>query len=176
MREIIVHAYQYDELSTEAKATAIENCSQINVSFDWWDQVYDDAKDVGIEIQKFDIGRGNFCKIVISGFSTDVANNIVKQHGVSCETYQIAETFLRKEKDLSNEIDKYRDREDQEGINSFDGACEDYHYLLEKFTKDLERAYLKLLGEEYAYLTSEDAIIESILSNAWEFTEKGELI
>jgi hypothetical protein len=41
--------YQFSELSETAKESAIENLAWINVEhYEWWEFVYDDAKNVGI--------------------------------------------------------------------------------------------------------------------------------
>lgn len=44
------------------------------------------------------------------------------------------------------------------------------------FLISLRNAYLKLLSSEYEYLTSDDAIIETIQNMDYEFYESGELI
>jgi len=36
--------------------------------------------------------------------------------------------------------------------------------------------YLSLLRQEYEYLTSKDAIVETIQANDYEFTEEGKLV
>jgi hypothetical protein len=47
--------------------------------------------------------------------------------------------------------------------------------LEEQFIEDISRAYATILSNEYGYLTSTEAIIETIEANEYEFTEKGEL-
>ena len=58
---------------------------------------------------------------------------------------------------------EYGDPEDLEDLNKefLRSLCEDYRIILQK---------------EYEYLTSEEAIIETIEVNEYEFTEEGELI
>ena len=47
--------------------------------------------------------------------------------------------------------------------------------LEEDFNKSLAGDYLKMLKDEYEYQSSEEAIIETIEANEYEFTADGEL-
>ena len=61
--------------------------------------------------------------------------------------------------------------------------CETYklakNFLYERDEEEFERAikkeYLSMLANEYDYLTSDEAIIETIQENDYEFTESGKL-
>jgi len=44
-----------------------------------------------------------------------------------------------------------------------------------EFLRSLCEDYRIMLQNEYEYLTSEEAIIETIIANEYEFTEEGEL-
>ena len=39
-----------EKLSDKAKQKAIEKFYDINVDYDWWDSVYEDAKNIGLKI------------------------------------------------------------------------------------------------------------------------------
>lgn len=39
-------AYKFAELSEMAKQKALESLYDLNVDYDWWDYIYDDAKNV----------------------------------------------------------------------------------------------------------------------------------
>lgn len=62
MKTISVHLYQFDELEDKAKEVAREWFRKGYPDYDWWDTVYDDAKDIakffGVEIK--DIGFSGF--------------------------------------------------------------------------------------------------------------------
>ena len=147
MKTIETKVYQFSELSEEAKKKAIENLQDINVNHhDWWKFTYDDADQVGIEITGFDVYHN---KISGNMFwdAIDVKKAILKNHGKKCDTYKTAKSFdLRK--------------------NDFD--ANDFEYAL-------LQDYLSLLSEEYDYLTSKQAIIETIEANEYDFTEDGKL-
>ena len=51
----------------------------------------------------------------------------------------------------------------------------DYENLEEDFLNAIGKDFLILLENDYEYLQSDDAIIETIQSNAYEFTKDGKL-
>lgn len=53
------------------------------------------------------------------------------------------------------------------------GASDEIENELEKGLTTLQRAFGKLMQSEYEHNTSDEAIIESIKANDWEFTEEG---
>ena len=62
MRIKEIKLYKFDELSDEVKEKVIERLWDINVDCDWWDAVFDDAEQIGFEINAFDLDRGRYCK------------------------------------------------------------------------------------------------------------------
>jgi hypothetical protein len=162
MRTITTHtdAYKFEELTDEAKEKAIANLYDINVDFDWWDCIYDDAKTIGCKIKEFDIDRGSYCKLVCDD-AHETARLIVENHGKTCDTYKLADEYLKDYDKLGRDedaVDKLLDE------------------LETEFKRALGEEYLSLLRREYEYLTSEDAIVETIQANEYEFTEDGKLV
>ena len=147
--------YPFGELSEDAKEKAIENLSDINIWYDWWENTFEDAKNVGIEIVEFELDRGNYCRGTIDD-TIDTARAILKEHGDTCETWQTA-------KDFHDTIAK-----DGEDTKDYESLCLEFKYSL------LE-GYRIILQKEYEYLASEDAIIETIEANEYEFTEDGKV-
>lgn len=147
MRTITTTVYEFDELTDDAKQKVIENLCDINVDYDWWDTTYQDAKEVGLNIGGFDTYRGT-----IEGKLTDemqyTCKSIMVDHGIGTDTYKLAEQW------------QHKHGEDNE----------------EEFTKLLLEEYLSILRKEYEYLTSEEAIIDTIEANEYEFTKDGELV
>ena len=168
MRTITTHtdAYKFEELSDKAKRNAIEKLYDINVDFDWWDCIYDDAKTIGCKIKEFDTDRGSYCEMVCDD-AHETANLIIANHGETRDTYKLAAEHL---KDHDKIID-----EDGEPANEYavDKLLDE---LGAEFQRALGKEYLSLLRQEYEYLTSEDVIVETILANEYEFTEEGKLI
>ena len=173
MRTVEPKVYQFSELSEGAKSNAISSLSHINVDYEWWESVYMDAENVGIKITSFDIDRASYVKSEIYDHQ-ETANKIIAEHGEMCETCKVAQQFIA---DYAQLVTKHSD-----GIK-LDVVAEDNEYefdteaddLQDEFKKSIEEEYLSILREEYEYLTSDEAIIETIEANAYEFTENGEI-
>lgn len=169
-----VRVYSFEELSDKAKEKAISEFYDINVSHDWWDFTYDNAKDIGLKITAFDIGRGGYCNGDLMWSAEEVADKIIANHGESTGTYKLAKEYVS---DFNKLVEKYSDgdnktvvAEDKQG--DFDDELSD---LDEEFKKQLLNEYLSILDKEYEYLTSDEAVTETIIANDYEFTKDGKL-
>ena len=58
MKTKTINLYSFDELREESKKKAIQNLWDINVDYDWWQFIYDDAKQIGLKLTGFDLDRG----------------------------------------------------------------------------------------------------------------------
>lgn len=161
MRTITRHTdvYRFYELSDDAKRKAIEDLYDINVSSDWWDATYYDAENIGCKIHEFDADRNNDIRLTCDD-ARKTAGLILENHGEMCDTYKLAEQY----------------RKDFDALTQDEGG-ELLHQdeLDAEFTRALGEEYLSILRQEYEYLTSEEAIIETIEANEYEFTEDGKL-
>ncbi len=172
MRTIETTVYSFNELSEQAKEKAIERLYDINVDYDWWDSTYEDAKNIGLQIDTFDLDRNRHAKGSFNLSAPEIAANILRDHGKDCETYKTAANFLE---DHSPIFAQYMDESNEETYES--SKLEDELQDLEtEFLNSLLEDYSILLQREYEYLTSEAAIIETIEANEYEFTENGKLI
>ena len=172
MKTKTIEIYTFNELSDKAKETAVEQNYDYNVYFDWWDNTYYDAENVGIKIKEFDIDRGRCCKIEFKYDAREVCEKIQMEHGEGCETYRIASTFLSDYEEL---VKKYSDgiktnivAEDNE--YDFDNDADE---LEDELRNDLAEEYLSILRKEYEYLTSEEAIAEALEANEIAFLVDG---
>jgi len=169
--------YPFAELSDDAKETAIQSMADINVNYEWWDCIHEDAANVDIKLTEFDIDRGSYCCGHFTENAEDVAESILKEHGESCETYNTAKAFLDEyqegkagfETDLDalypDETPSYEEFEDT-------GAYDD---IMNEFKRSILEDYRIMLQKQFEYLTSEEAIIETIEVNEYEFTADGKL-
>jgi hypothetical protein len=172
MKTKTITLYSFDELSEEGKKKAINNLSTINVDYQWWDSTYEDAKRIGLTINAFD--TDHYCKGDLTNSLSECCELIKQEHGEKCETYKTAIEYLAKWSAL---VKKYSD-----GVNT-DRVAEDNEYAFDQdaddleadFTKSLLEDYRIILRKEYEYLTSEEAIIETIKCNEYTFTEDGKL-
>lgn len=174
-RTIQTTVYTFDELTESAKETAVSKLSDINVNYEWWDGVYMDAENIGLKITAFDIDRNNHAKGEFIGNPNECAVKIMTEHGKDCDTYKLAAAFLQSWGEL---VSKYSD-----GVNT-EVVTEDNEYDFDNDADELEREFLRDLLSEYAamlqkeceYLQSDEAIIETIQANEYEFTADGDLI
>lgn len=188
MRTIEIKAYQFSELSEEAKQKVLESLYDLNVDHDWWDYIYDDAKNVGIKIKGFGLDRNKGCEGELYDDAETVAEKILKEHGKACETYKTAQRFLDDLATLRDnaktEFEDYevnnpeKDEREYEDYDDFfgDNFEDDFDELCEEFEKSILSDYADMLEKEYEYLTSEEAIIETIEANDYEFDENGKMI
>lgn len=174
MKTVSINVYSFSELSEEAKQKALNKLADINFNYEWWDDIYEDAKYIGLKLTSFDLDRNRHCKGEFLLDAQEVANKIISEHGESCSTYETAKNFLSEWSDL---VSKYSD-----GINT-DIVTEDNQYDFDQEADDLENEFLSSLCEDYSmilqrdyeYRYSEEAIIETIEVNEYEFTENGDL-
>lgn len=162
MKTKTIKLYQFSELSEQAKEKAINNLSEINISDEWWNTVYDDAENIKVKITGFDIDRASYCNLEFMESAAETAELIIIGHGKECETYKTAKQFLN---DLNELTSQHPD------IN--DVPEEEIEELEDEFKKSLSEDYRIMLSKEYDYQTSKEAIIETIEANEYNFTEDG---
>ena len=171
MRKIETTVYFFNELSEAAKQKAIENLSDINVSHNWWEFTYDDAKEIGLKITEFELDRNRYATGEFLLSACEVAQNIFNNHGEECETYKTAQKFMEIWQPV---FDDYMNEES----TNFESEESEGHLqeLEDEFLKDLVEDYSIMLQDESEYLQSDESIIETIEANEYEFTENGKLI
>jgi len=158
--------YKYSELSEDAQEKAREWFREGGVDYEWWDSVYDDAENIGLKITSFDLDRNRHAegKFILS--ATEIAANIIRDHGETCETYKTAQDFLDEINSLSmpeDDSDEFPEWEDK------------MLELEDEFKKSLLEDYSIILQHEIEYLNSDEAISETIQANEYEFTDKGRI-
>jgi hypothetical protein len=169
MRTIETKVYQFNELNDEAKERAIEKCRYFQVEGEWWEHTYDDAKRIGLKLTTFDLDRNRHAKGEFLLSAVEVAQNILNEHGETCETYKTASNFLAEHNlvcvdYLDENSEHYESPEKEEQLIE----------LEEEFLKSLLEDYSILLQNECEHLTSNESVIELIEANEYEFTEEGE--
>ena len=163
--------FKFEELTEEGKQAAIENLYDINVGYDWWDGTYDDAESIGLKINGFDTDRGNYIEGRLLLDHRELAEAILKNHGDTCETYQLSETFIKEYDEIVETSPK-----DENGEHENEYELDQKLDALEvEFERAIKEEYLSILKREYEYLTGEEAIKETIECNEYEFTVDGKL-
>ena len=166
--------YGFDELPEDIQQKILEIHAAINVDFEWWDHMYEDAKNVLLQIDGFDLDRNRHCTGNFIEYAEDTAKKIIAEHGESCETWGTATNYLAERAEL---VKKYSD-----GV-SVDIVSEDNEYDYDNDQEEIDAEFLRsiledysiMLQKEYEYMTSEKGIIETIKANDYNFTEDGKI-
>lgn len=195
MRTIEIKLYKFNELSEEAKKNAIEKLHDINVNSSFWHEcIVDMFKE---DTQKFEVE-----KVYFSGFWSQGDGAMFEYSGISQELFEEAIDSLKIDNYKKNAMKKagiFSVKGKQQGCYYHEKSCNhimyfenndvlhenidslfyEFHSELEDFIEDkyieLARELYNKLENEYEYQTSEEAIIETIECNDYEFTEEGEI-
>ena len=182
MREMNVTVYSFDELSEEAQERAINELRPVDIEPYWYEDTFDTiraaGKLLGLDIDRIHFDTDLYCifdasyeyvrgaaKAVKAEFPQDT-----KLHGIAKDLQALQKRHfyslscaVREARDM-NRYSCFRFGEDYE--------CEDLGDIIDDFAHWAQI----LLRDEYKYLTSDDAVKETIEANGYEFTEDGKLV
>tara|TARA_Y100000004_G_scaffold47519_1_gene52262 strand:+ start:6011 stop:6505 length:495 start_codon:yes stop_codon:yes gene_type:complete len=163
MKTIEIKVYKFEELDKQTKEKVIDNYRYINVEDTfWYDFIKEDFNRLGLEIQAFDLDRGNYAKIYIDNFE-DTSKNIIEEFGDSVPIKQTAKNYI----DEYNKIQaNFKEDEDIE---------RELEILDEEYQKEYSDDILSYLRAEYEYQITDEAIIETIKANDYDFTTNGKI-
>ena len=170
MRTIRIKLYKFNELSETAKQKAIDEWRNNNYddSSLAWEQIKDDAKEIGLKIISLDDNRPNKGEFMLA--ANEVAQNILNTHGKDCETYKTASSFMEEWQPVfGNYMDE--SNKDYESQESEEKLME----LEDEFLKSLLEDYRIMYNTDIEYQNSDEYITETIEVNNYEFTEDGKL-
>lgn len=179
----VFEIYKFSELSKGAKEKAIKRFSDINVDFEEWsDYTIENYTNKLNELGYDDV------KCYFSGFwsqgdgacFTAVVNLYKwgKKHKISTKliekgdmTAKITHNF-RYYYAKSTNVEVYVNGESNDKIEALRDKIES---IIEKEREEIGNELYKELRDQYNYLTSEEAIVETIKANDYEFLASGEL-
>jgi hypothetical protein len=171
MKTIQLRLYQFDELPESGKEKAIADNADFNVSYNWWDMVYEDARNIGMKITGFDLDRAHYCNAEYIHDAIYTARQITLDHGEQTDTHRLATDFQQSRDLIVNTWPKDEtggfEREEE-----LDEALDNCEY---RFLKALANAYLRILDNEYDHLTSDEAIADALIANEYWFTADGKM-
>lgn len=206
MKNLSITAYEYDELSPEAKENAVKVWREkypdypeydwYDFEFEYWKEKLEELgyNDANISFSGFwSQGDGaSFTakldsEIIKNRFLKDDEKELLKNCIIYGEIYRTSNHYSHKytvdcrisDIDYSNEIyDMEDDDEDKyrEIVDRIDGILRDIEDFILVDARNLMTEIYDELEKEYEYLTSDEQIGEMISCNGCEFTEKGELI
>jgi len=154
MRLETTSIYQFSELSDSAKDKAIAELSDINVDGEYWfDHISEELLEYGAYLLEFDISRGTIG--IDFGDLRDFASKVMESHGNQTDTYILSMNFL----------------------NDLLVACSEdtIEEASREYANAISQEYLKILRDTCEYATSDEAIIETIIANEYEFLESGKM-
>jgi len=189
MKVIEVKVYKFNELNEYAKQHAIEECRNGNVE-DFWQSErinsFDKAKDIYNRIYKQDELTGvRLYKWIINNLSSEWINvNYIAKHEdgtFSNSEYKHKYNCVKKRLSIlfvTNNLDNC----------PLTGVCYDYDFLKPiidflKYPTNISASalanymptYESIAERDFDYYNSEEAIIETIESNGYDFTEYGNI-
>lgn len=173
MKTKVINLYSFSELSEEAQRKALKKLWDINVYDDWWTFIFEDAQNIGLKITEFNLDHKEIDGSLYYSV-TEIAQNILNQHGEQAETYKLASEFLEKHSKLF-EVYSELEADEDSSYDDLSSAEDDLVDLEDEFQNDLLEEYRIMLNDEYDYLTSRESIIETIEANEYEFNEEGGL-
>lgn len=169
MKTKTIEIYDFNELSESSKDVALDEVRRINNDYEWWDSIYEDAKDAGIILESFDLDRNRHAKGYFRHCDggLDCAELIVKNHGETCETYKTATVYLKdRDKLMRTPIDG--DFDETALVNLLDDLNTDFlQSILEDYSMSLQR--------EWDYINSKENLLEVIACNGYIFNVNGQL-
>ncbi len=164
MKTIEIKVYKFEELDKQTKEKVIENYRYINVEDTfWYDWIKDDFNRLGLEIKEFNIDRGSYAKIYIENFE-DTSNYIIEEFGDSVAIKQTAKNYI-------DEYNKIQANFQHNGIYS----KRELEILDEKYQREYLEDILSYLRLNYEWETSDEAVINTIEANDYDFTTDGKI-
>ena len=196
-RKVTRTIYSYDELSEAAKERAVEDWNTDGLEYEWWDYVYDDAKEIG-KLMGIRIDNIYFSGFWSQGDGACFEGYYAHEKGSvkAVKAYAPQDRELHKiARDLSKVQRPYfyglEASVKQQGHYSHEfctvidvGDRRDYpaddlsagEEGIAEVLRDFMRWIYKRLELEYEYITSEEQVAETFRANAYEFTAEGKMV
>ena len=165
MKLVTIECRQFNEWDADTQSVILDKHRDINLSHNWWENIYYDAEIIGIKLDGFDLDRNKHCSGKFINKAWQVAKNIISEHGDDCQTKNIA---LQYEKDVCSIAYEHEGKEDEY-------THTEHEELESEFLNDILNEYANILQREYEYLYSDEAIIETLVVNQYEFDNKGNI-
>lgn len=167
--------YRFDELSEDAQQKALESLWSINVDHEWWEPCYEGFYEtlakIGVECDTFyfDIDRGAYLYIDNPSVVDDA--RFMKACGIDGRT-----KGARDAGEFGIRIETHHHGGGiASNFVSSDGWDSETDQKATEFLRDILADFHSMLRKEYDYLTSGEAIRETIDANGYEFTKSGEM-
>ena len=186
------HVYKFNELEDKVQQKVLENLSDINVDCEWWSEcTIEDytAKLAEIGFEDAKIYLSGFCsqgdgacfdarinlEKIIKHIGDKKFNRLVKLWhngylGMTIERNSYANHYCHQR---TRYIDMERFTSDRH--RRLDALCELLKDYVAELRLELSTEIYRALEKDYDYLTSKEAIIETIEANEYEFLSTGKI-
>ena len=182
MRKMTTMVYSFNELSEAAQERALNAFRDINVEFNWWEGSYYTIRAAG-NLLGLDIDRIHFDAYLYCIFDAnyEYARGAVKavkaEFPYATDLHEVARKLQALQRrhfySLSCAVTEGRSMNRYECFRfGEDYECEELGDIIDDFAHWAQI----LLRDEYKYLTSDEAVKETIEANGYEFTEGGKLV
>ena len=179
METVTKTAYRFDELTDYAKEKAISESRDINTDYEWYDddymlELWKEKYGIAFDRSKisFDIDRGSILYFTRGGIWVE-------------NPYKLARAIYGKGYDImakqgwlefTFDIIHYGGRGCRNTLkvrDNRDSLSKDLPVDADEWLKGITEDYLSQLRKKYEYLTSDEAVIETIKVNEYTFTIDG---
>ncbi len=190
--------YKFAELSDESKEAAVQQYREDGFDYGWWDCVYEDAKEIallmGIDIENiyfsgFSSQGDGACFEGDYSYKKNTANAVKEYAPKDTELHRIAQALQDIQKACFYSISAsvkhsghYNHRYCTEICVDFENHYNANDYFDEKnetavieLLRDFMLWIYKQLEKEWNCQNSDEAIVESIKANDYDFTEDGKI-
>ena len=152
VRLSITRLFSFEELEDEAKEKARDWYREQGglLDYEWWDCLYEDAKNIGVKITAFDLSRSTIKGELLQS-PTKICCAIIEQHGATCDTYKLAQRYFKS---------KHEHKTDTR----------------EEFLQQILEEYLSMLRKEVEHLESDESVDETLCANDYAFDEQGKRV
>lgn len=158
--------YKFKELSPETQDKIIENYRDINVDYEWWqDETLLNIPEATWKCIYFDLDRGSYLQF--EDLKISRSEEFRKVLNLPKKLWDMIDYSFYSSRNNNTEIEF-----DGEGLSKSDQ--ETLHTSVEKFS-DVVHEALSNLRKQYDYLTSREAIIETLEANDYDFNLDGRI-
>ena len=176
--------YEFKELSKEAQEAVIEKFNDINTDHEWYQFTYEDQME-RLETMGYSDIEINFSGFWSQGDGASFTAHVdlekwLKAHKLSskyralynranefsCNIVRISSRYSH-ENTVDTDLNGYSESE------KANTQADEVEKLILESTREEARAIYKMLETDYDYLTSREAIIDTIEANDWRFLADG---
>lgn len=163
MKTKTINLYQFEEAPEELKSKILENYSDINCDYGWWndDCYYDFKKCYNIKLEEFDINN----RTIKIKLPRDI-DALFTENRSDNDKLSWLEDIIDANRKEFNRIQK-------ESNEDYKEDC--YDKLYDTMTEEIGEEILKMLREDYEYRTSEEAISDTLIANEYYFNSDGKI-